>query len=129
MNKFSTPPGFESDRSNIAIDFDGVVHNWDKGWQDGTCYGKPIDGAIDAIRSLSQEFNIIIFTAKARKDRPKVNGKNGIELVEEWCLKYGILENIKEITAEKPRALIYIDDNGYRFESWAETLEYFSEKF
>ena len=27
-----------------------------------------------------------------------------------------------EITSEKPRAKIYIDDNGYRFESWEKTL-------
>ena len=30
----------------IAIDFDNVIHNNGKGFYDGTCYGKPIDGAI-----------------------------------------------------------------------------------
>ena len=107
MNRLHTPPGFENDEKNIAIDFDGVVHNWDKGWHDGTCYGEPINGALDSIKSLSENFNIILFTAKARIDRPMVEGKTGVELVEDWCRKYDIMKYIKEITSEKPRALIY----------------------
>ena len=43
------PPGFEKDKENLAIDFDGVIHDWSKGWHDGTCYGNPINGAIEAI--------------------------------------------------------------------------------
>jgi len=129
MNKSHTPPGFENDEKNIAIDFDGVVHNWDKGWHDGTCYGEPINGALDSIKSLSKNFNIILFTAKARIDRPMVQGKTGVELVEDWCRKYDIMKYITEITSEKPRALIYIDDNGYRFLSWSETMKYVNEKF
>jgi len=129
MNKSHTPPGFENDEKNIAIDFDGVVHNWDKGWHDGTCYGEPINGALDSIKSLSKNFNIILFTAKARIDRPMVQGKTGVELVEDWCRKYDIMKYITEITSEKPRALLYIDDNGYRFLSWSETMKYVNEKF
>ena len=129
MNEFHAPPGFENDKKYIAIDVDGVVHNWDKGWHDGTCYGEPIFGALDAIKSLSEKFNIILFTAKARIDRPIVKGKTGVELVEDWCRKYNLMKYIKEITSEKPRALIYIDDKGYRFLSWSETIKYVNERF
>jgi hypothetical protein len=116
------PPDFENEINNISIDFDGVIHNNDRGWYDGTCYGDPIPGALDAIRELSRSFNIIITTAKARSDRPLVNGKTGIELVKDWCRKYDIINHIKEITAEKPRACVYIDDKGYRFENWRDTM-------
>ncbi len=116
------PPGFENELNNIAIDFDGVIHNFDKGWHDGTCYGEPLPGSIEAIKNLSKNYNIIIFTAKAKKNRPLVNGKTGVQLVEEWLIKYGLMEYINEITSEKPRAKIYIDDNGYRFETWDKTL-------
>ena len=116
------PPGFENELNNVAIDFDGVIHNFDKGWHDGTCYGEPLPGSINAIKSLSKKYNIIIFTAKAKKNRPLVNGKTGVELVEEWLEKYGLIDFVSEITSEKPRAKIYIDDNGYRFESWEKTL-------
>ena len=115
------PPGFENELNNVAIDFDGVIHNFDKGWHDGTCYGEPLPGSINAIKSLSKKYNIIIFTAKA-KNRPLVNGKTGVELVKEWLEKYGLIDFVSEITSEKPRAKIYIDDNGYRFESWEKAL-------
>ena len=116
------PPGFENELNNVAIDFDGVIHNFDKGWHDGTCYGEPLPGSINAIKSLSKKYNIIIFTAKAKKNRPLVNGKTGVELVKEWLEKYGLIDFVSEITSEKPRAKIYIDDNGYRFECWEKTL-------
>ena len=36
----------------IAIDFDNVIHNNDKGFYDGTCYGEPMDGAIESIQEV-----------------------------------------------------------------------------
>ncbi len=117
------PPGFENELNNIAIDFDGVIHNFDKGWHDGTCYGDPIPGAIEAIKKLSKKYKIIIFTAKAKPNRPLVDGKTGIELVRLWLMKYDILDCISEITSEKPHAQLYIDDNAYRFIDWEEALK------
>lgn len=117
------PPGFENELNNIAIDFDGVIHNFDKGWHDGTCYGDPIPGAIEAIKKLSKKYKIIIFTAKAKPNRPLVDGKTGIELVRLWLMKYDILDCISEITSEKPHAQLYIDDNAYRFIGWEEALK------
>ena len=116
------PPGFKNNKIVVAIDFDGVIHNAHQGWGDGTCYGDPLPGSIEAIKQLSTQYEIIIFTAKAKSDRPLVNGKTGIELVKEWLDKYNILKYVKEITSEKPRAELYVDDNGYRFENWKDTL-------
>jgi hypothetical protein len=118
------PPGFEKDAKNIAIDFDGVVHSFDKGYYDGTCYGDPLAGSLTAIKNLSKHYNIIIFTAKAKPSRPLVNGKNGTELVKEWLEKYGVMKYVSKITAEKPRAFLYIDDKGYRFENWENTMRF-----
>jgi D-glycero-D-manno-heptose 1,7-bisphosphate phosphatase len=38
--------------------------------------------------------------------------------------KHNISQYVSKITAEKPRAEIYIDDNGYRFENWVDTLNF-----
>jgi len=121
------PPGFEKDAKNIAIDFDGVVHTFDKGYHDGTCYGAPIDGSLEAIKKLSKKYNIIIFTAKAKPSRPLVNNKTGTELVRDWLEEHGVLKYVSEITAEKPRAFLYIDDKGYRFENWSDTMKFLED--
>ena len=128
MKTKEVPPGFESDLKNIAIDFDGVIHNWDKGWYDGTCYGEPIEGAIGSVKKLSKKYNIIIFTAKCKPDRPMVNGKSGYQLVLDWLIRYDLDDCVSEITCEKPRAQLYIDDKGYYFESWDKTLEDINER-
>jgi ribonucleotide monophosphatase NagD (HAD superfamily) len=118
------PPGFKTKEKVVAIDFDGVIHDAYKGWGDGTCYGDPLPGAIEAIKKLAEAYSIIIFTAKAKPDRPLVNNKTGSMLVREWFIKYGVMDYIKGITSEKPRAELYIDDNGYRFKNWNDTLKF-----
>lgn len=123
FNTHEMPPGFESENNNLAIDFDGVIHEF-KGWGDGTCYGEPLQGSLEAIKTLSQQYKIIIFTAKAKPNRPLVNGKTGTELVWEWLKKHNVDQYIDEVTPEKPRACLYIDDKGYRFENWDSTLNF-----
>ena len=118
------PPGFETTKKVVAIDFDGVLHDAHQGWGDGTCYGDPLPGAIEAVKKLAENYDIVIFTAKAKPDRPLVDGKTGAILVREWFLKHGIADYIKDITSEKPRAELYIDDNGYRFVNWNDTLKF-----
>ncbi len=113
----------------IAIDFDGVIHKNSKGFFDGTVYDEPIKGAIEAIESLSKKYTIVVFTAKAKADRPLVDGKTGEQLVWEWLVKYKLDSYIKEVTSEKPRAVCYIDDKGIRFESWEKTLNILDEKY
>ena len=79
------PPGFETTRKVVAIDFDGVLHDAHQGWGDGTCYGDPLPGAIEAVKKLAENYDIVIFTAKAKPDRPLVDGKTGAILVREYC--------------------------------------------
>lgn len=118
------PPNFDHEKNNIAIDFDGVIHNFDKGWHDGTCYGRPIKDSLEAIKRISKEYKIIIFSSKVRPDRPLVNGKTGYELVSEWLKKNKFSQYISEITHEKPRANYYIDDKAVLFSNnWKDILK------
>ena len=108
--------------NNISIDFDGVIHGNSKGFHDGTVYDEPIAGAVEAIKDLSKRYNIVIFSAKAKPDRPLVNGMTGIELIWEWLEKYNLSQYVSEVTSEKPRAIVYIDDKAIRFADWNQTL-------
>lgn len=106
----------------IAIDFDGVIHSFEHGFHDGTIYGIPIEGSIESIKKLSEKYKIVIYTTKAKSDRPLINGKTGIELVWEWLSKYELKDYISDITAEKPRAICYIDDKAIQFVNWNQTM-------
>ena len=120
----TVPPGMEEQRSNIAIDFDGVIHTFDKGWFDGTCYGDPIKGSLDAIKQLAETYNVIIFTSKALPDRPLVQGKTGKQLITEWLEKHDVMQYVSDITYTKPRAEYYIDDKAVAFKNnWSNILK------
>ena len=108
--------------NTIAIDFDGVIHSFELGFHDGTIYGTPIKGSIEAIKQIAKKYTIVIYTAKAKKDRPLVNGKTGTELVWEWLERYELDSYIKDVTAEKPRCICYIDDKAIQFINWNQAL-------
>ena len=111
----------DDEQNNISIDFDGVIHHH-LGVGDGTVSGGIIPGAREALQLLAEKYRIIIFTAKAKPDRPLVNGKTGTELVWEWLERQGVAQYVHSITSEKPRAVCYIDDKAIRFDNWTQTL-------
>jgi len=115
---------FPDETVNISIDFDGVIHKNSKGFYDGTIYDEPIPGSYKALESISKKYNIIVCTCKAKPDRGLVNGKTGIEMVWEWLRKYDMDQFVTKVTAEKPRAVVYIDDKGTRFENWSDTINF-----
>lgn len=121
------PPEFREVKNVVAIDFDGVIHDDYLGYHDGTIYGEMLPGAGECLKDIASKYKIVIFTAKARHDRPLVSGKDGIELVWEWLEKNGISRYVEEVTATKPRASLYIDDKALRFNSWTEMRQELSE--
>ena len=123
------PPEFRSETEVVAIDFDGVIHNDYKGFADGSLYGSVIAGTREALSLISKTHQIVIFTAKARSDRPKFEGKTGEELVWEWLDRNDLKHFVHEVTATKPRAHVYIDDKAIQFKDWVTTLEVLKEKF
>lgn len=112
----------KQESKNLAIDFDGVIHKNSKGFHDGTIYDGPVEGVYNALEQLSKSYTLIIFTAKAKPDRPLIDGKNGIELIWEWLKKYKMDSFISDIVSEKPRAIYYIDDKAIHFTNWEHTL-------
>jgi phosphoheptose isomerase len=103
---------------NIGIDFDGVIHKNSKGYHDGTIYDEPFEGVREALERLSSEYQLILFTTKAKPDRGLINGRQTVDLIWEWLEKYDLAQFITTITAEKPRGVVYLDDKGLRFTDW-----------
>jgi phosphoheptose isomerase len=107
---------------NIGVDFDGVIHKNSKGYHDGTVYDEPVEGAREALQKLSEKYTVILYTAKARKDRGLVNGRSGTQLIWDWLKEHDLNQYVSKVTAEKPRAVAYIDDKGIKFDNWDNVL-------
>lgn len=105
-----------SDKRTIAIDFDGVIHKYSKGFHDGTAYDVPTDGAFEAIDKLRKRgYHVYVLTA-----RPV--GPTGLWFLKWWPSDFG---DIPEISNTKKPAIAYIDDRGMRFTNWTDMLNYF----
>jgi len=108
---------------NVGIDFDGVIHKCSKGYYDGTIYDDPVEGSYEALKALSKRYTVVVYTCKAKPDRGLVNGKTGITLVWEWLKKHDMAKFVSKVTAEKPRAVAYIDDKAIKFADWKSCLK------
>jgi hypothetical protein len=100
-------------KKTLAIDFDGVLHGYSKGWQEGVIYDPPKDGAKEALASLSEKFNLVVFTT--RED---------LDAVGTWLETHELSPYITSVTNSKPLAVAYIDDRAVRFENWVQVTEF-----
>lgn len=113
----------------VAIDFDGVIHRYSKGWFDGTIYDGPVDDALESLAKLREKCAVAIFTTRNVDDvahwleenhvpRTAIYGGSGLwPGYPFWSDPVYLL-----ITNLKPAASIYIDDRSVRFETWDQTL-------
>jgi len=107
--------GQKEDKGVIGIDFDGVIHRYSKGWQDGSIYDKPIEGTDKALTELLDKgYKLFIFTARPLKG------------IREWLKSNFEDERIHNInlTNKKLPAQLYIDDRGYRFKGWGGAMNF-----
>lgn len=109
----------------IAVDFDGVIHAYSKGWHDGSIYDEPVPGALAALRELMKKYAVFIFTTRnPEKVLEWMHAKFEIPCtcqanpeMEFWNVQGEIL-----ITNQKLPAIAYIDDRAIRFINWDQAL-------
>jgi hypothetical protein len=109
----------------VAVDFDGVIHAYSKGWQDGSIYDGPVPGAFDALRELMKRYAVFVFTTRdAASVADWISDHTGIRTTnmdppEFWNEQGEIL-----VTNRKYPAVAYIDDRAVRFVNWPQTLAF-----
>lgn len=114
--------------TTVAIDFDGVIHKYSKGWQDGSIYDSAITGSIDFLEQLMRsDYPTFIFTTRT--------DKAGIA---QWLFEQGFktypIDTVDSqihfwshkgrlgIANHKMAANIYIDDRAHKFEGTYEGM-------
>lgn len=133
----------------IAIDFDGVIHKYSKGWKDGSIYDEPIAQVFTCIGSLFDTgYSVFIFSTRKPKQILKwmkehtyetdyeYNGMGGdpgdyrypkfgfkVKVIPFWK-RFWNEENVLGITRRKLPAHVYVDDRALKFEGdWIKTFE------
>lgn len=109
----------------VAVDFDGVVHAYSRGWADGTIYDPPVDGAFDAIRQLQATYAVFIHTARDPFQVAVWLRGLGLAAIADsdggrpqfWNNRATLL-----VTSRKLPAVAYVDDRAVRFVDWPSTL-------
>jgi len=124
-------------KKTIAIDFDGVIHKYSKGWNDGTVYDEPVKDALKAIERLTYYYNVFILSSRNSNQIKKwidsyiycdemigfeittfKNFSFTCEKIPFWKKRWD-KKGVLGITNKKLPAHIYIDDRAYHFKNWS----------
>lgn len=114
----------------VAVDFDGVIHTYEKGWQDGSVYGDFMPGTVEALSQLMGDYAVFVHTTRNPRQVARwIEGRSGhgIECVTRvsllpWKRTFWNTRGVLLVTNRKLPAIAYIDDRGIRFESWSQAL-------
>ncbi|WP_165985708.1 hypothetical protein [Streptomyces sp. YIM 98790] len=109
----------------IAVDFDGVIHTYSRGYDDGSIYDPPVPGAVEALRELMTRHAVFVFTSRDPSAAAEWLGGLGFETVVDapgsrrrfWNRRGTLL-----VTQRKLAAMAYVDDRAIRFVDWEQTM-------
>ena len=107
-------------RRTLCIDFDGVIHSYERGWQGGEIYGTVTPGFFEWAAHARHHFKLVIYSSRS---------KDGTESMERWLAYHHKKwvstewtggETVRldhfEFAHKKPAAWLTIDDRCIRFE-------------
>lgn len=104
----------------IAVDFDGVIHKYGKGWHDGTIYDELMPGALKGIRELQKRYAVYVFTSRhtAPVGLWMIDQGLGPVAIDDGTAEFWNRQDAILVTNRKLPAVAYIDDRVVRFTSW-----------
>lgn len=107
----------------VAVDFDGPIHLYSRGWNDGTIYDPPSDGALDALDVIMDRAAVFVHTSREPQQVVPWLREVGLPATSRtpagpfWNERGSLL-----VTQRKLPALAYVDDRAVRYRSWPQAL-------
>ena len=101
----------------ISVDFDGVIHSYERGWQYGEIYGDIVPGFFDWAENVMSQFNIVIFSSRSSNPYMLEGMSRWMWLkYAEWCKSKNykaspdMFYEVFGFPQDKPLAFLTIDD-------------------
>lgn len=104
----------------LCIDFDGVIHSYENGWQNGVIYGEVTPGFFEWVELARPLFKLVIYSSRSKTDEGVT--AMGLWLHEKrnaWIKAGGQRHSTEPLEIafahEKPAAFLTIDDRALQF--------------
>jgi hypothetical protein len=102
----------------LCLDFDGVIHSYDRGWQDGNIYGTLVPGFLAWSMEVANHFRLIIYSSRSKEE----DGPDRMRAFMQRQVVDRLMPNeidhwlsLFEFASEKPPAFLTIDDRAIQF--------------
>lgn len=107
----------------VAVDFDGVIHAYRRGWHDGTIYDDPMPGALEGLHELMRHYAVVVHTTREPEPVIAWLEDRGFTCVRDTHIfTFWDTQGVLLVTSRKLPAVAYVDDRAVRFVDWTHTL-------
>lgn len=104
-------------KQTVVFDFDGVIHSYTSGWQGVTAIpDPPVPGIAEALKEIHDAgYEVCVVSTRCQH-------LIGVEAIMDWLRLHELNKCVDRVLAEKPPAIVYIDDRAICFDGHPETL-------
>lgn len=113
-----------SDKYDICVDFDGVIHSYTSGWKGmDNIPDPPVARAFEFLAEAVQHFTVNIYSSRSKDPM-------GLEAMQVWFKSQGLNPNIfaqLKFPTQKPAAVMTIDDRAFCFKGEFPSMEWLKD--
>lgn len=117
-------PSIKPYKPILCLDFDGVIHSYEKGWQDGEIYGTVTEGFWPWLEEAVKHFDVVVYSSRCQDPNMVIRVSKWLEQQwQEYLNKLCLVAPMPDIAFafQKPKAFLTIDDRALTFKGrWEE---------